>query len=454
MYAAVFGVDVPTTQSQLIESTQGMPWTTSALRSPKPAANEGDSSAPRKSTVIRLHIPPRRSTRLTPPTPIPTTTEADDIILQDTIQLSLTEQKSCDELEAKQNVQKVEGHLIAEEIKKLVERTKNVENPEVDSSILRQNDNQNDPGTRLEPRSNKESPKVEITVEVQPVNTIKEEEELAEDDYELRRREKGKNVEESRHAPSPTIIRSPRIHSNLKCSDTEKLQELTVNYRPHSSSTPSSSSSKLSATNRLLSLFKPKTGRFKRYKSFFDELQGRYGYLFEHLKTRFMPRKKFHALPQHLQEVMEALLPKMVVAHIKELTKTQVPIYVAHGLLMERQQSQADVAKMIADAIHQECENLQAQISSQINNAITNHIPSWVDSSIWNYMSSNISHVYPTQASQASAHEQQYQLYLTMKDNPQLQHDDLPNWLALKIKFEGLQASNTPCRPSAIRPRD
>ncbi|GKE59784.1 hypothetical protein Tco_1510151 [Tanacetum coccineum] len=41
-----------------------------------------------------------------------------------------------------------------------------------------------------------------------------------------------------------------------------------------------------------------------------------------------------------------------------------------------------------------------------------------------------------------------------MKDNPQLQHDDLPIWLALKIKFEGLHASKTPCRTSAIRPRD
>ncbi|GKG64690.1 hypothetical protein Tco_0663666, partial [Tanacetum coccineum] len=36
-------------------------------------------------------------------------------------QLSLAEQKSHDELEAKQNVQKVEEHLIAEDIEKLVE---------------------------------------------------------------------------------------------------------------------------------------------------------------------------------------------------------------------------------------------------------------------------------------------------------------------------------------------
>ncbi|GJV21068.1 hypothetical protein Tco_1370088 [Tanacetum coccineum] len=290
------------TQSQPIESTQGMHRTTSAPRTPNPDIAKGESSAQRNSTVIRLRIPPRRSTRLTPPTPIPTTNEAEDIILQDTIQISLAKKKSHEELKAKQNKEKVKEHLMAEEIEKLVEGTKNVEENMVDSSTLRKNDNQNDPDTRLEPRSNKESTKVEITADVQPVNVIEEEEESAEDDYELKRREKGKHVEESRHTPSPTTIRSPRIHSTLISLDTEKLQELMVNDPPPSSSTPSSSSPKfkLSAINRLLSLFKPNTGRFKCYKSFFDELQGCYGYLFEHLKTRFMPRKKFNVLARHL----------------------------------------------------------------------------------------------------------------------------------------------------------
>ncbi|GKA46502.1 hypothetical protein Tco_0739385 [Tanacetum coccineum] len=187
-------------------------------------------------------------------------------------------QKSHEELEAKQNEDKVKEHLMAKEIEKLVERTENVEeNIEVDSSTLRQNDNQNDPGTWLEPMSNKESPEVEITAAEQHVNVIEEEEETVKDDYELRRREKGKHVEESRNTPSPTTIRSPRIHSTLISSDTEKLQELTVNDPPPSSSTPSSSSPKpkLSASQHILSLFKLKTGHFKRYKSFFDEFQGR-----------------------------------------------------------------------------------------------------------------------------------------------------------------------------------
>ncbi|GKF25444.1 hypothetical protein Tco_0081338, partial [Tanacetum coccineum] len=215
--------------------------TTSAPRTPNPDVAEGESSALRKSTVIRLRIPQRRSTRLTPPTPIPTTDEADDLIVQDTIQLSLVEQKSHEELEAKQNEEKVKEHLMAEEIEKLVEGMENVEEHGVDK-----------------------------------------EEESEEDDYELRIMEEWKHVEESRNTPSPTTIRSPRIHYTLISPNTEKLKELTVNDPPPSSNTPSSSSPKpkLSASQHILSLFKPKTRRFKRYKSFFDELQGRYKYLF------------------------------------------------------------------------------------------------------------------------------------------------------------------------------
>nr|GEU69227.1 ribonuclease H-like domain-containing protein [Tanacetum cinerariifolium] len=100
----------------------------------------------------KIIIPPRRLIRLTPPTPNLTTAKADDIILQDTIQLILAEQKGHDELEAKKNVQKVKEHLINEEIEKLLEGTENVENVDVDSSTLRQNDNQNDPDTRFMPR--------------------------------------------------------------------------------------------------------------------------------------------------------------------------------------------------------------------------------------------------------------------------------------------------------------
>nr|GEW77365.1 retrovirus-related Pol polyprotein from transposon TNT 1-94 [Tanacetum cinerariifolium]GEW79590.1 retrovirus-related Pol polyprotein from transposon TNT 1-94 [Tanacetum cinerariifolium] len=59
MYVVVFKIDVPMTQSQPIESTQGTHTTTSAPKSPNPDVDKGESSAPRKSTVIRLRIPQR-----------------------------------------------------------------------------------------------------------------------------------------------------------------------------------------------------------------------------------------------------------------------------------------------------------------------------------------------------------------------------------------------------------
>ncbi|GKB10852.1 hypothetical protein Tco_0844775, partial [Tanacetum coccineum] len=75
MYAEVFGIDVPLTQSQLTESTQR------THRTPNPNMDAGVSSALKRSTVIRFRIPQRRSTRLTPPAPVPTVDKADEMIL-------------------------------------------------------------------------------------------------------------------------------------------------------------------------------------------------------------------------------------------------------------------------------------------------------------------------------------------------------------------------------------
>ncbi|GKG62505.1 hypothetical protein Tco_0634278, partial [Tanacetum coccineum] len=80
------------------------------------------------------------------------------------------------------------------------------------------------PGTRLEPRSDKERPEVEKISNIsQPVNIIEEEEESAKDDSELKRREKGKEIEESKNTPSPTTTRSLWTHSTLISLDTKKL---------------------------------------------------------------------------------------------------------------------------------------------------------------------------------------------------------------------------------------
>ncbi|GJV32850.1 hypothetical protein Tco_1393250 [Tanacetum coccineum] len=205
MYAKVFGLDVPLTQSQSTESTQGIHSTPSAPRSPNPKMDAAESSAPKWSTVIRFCLPKRRSTRLTPPAPVPTADKAYEMILQDTLQ-----------------------------IEKMVEGPENV----VDDSSIPRNDELNILGTRLEPRSDKESLEVEITndeeVEITnvviPVNVNEEEEEITDEVYELKRREKGKILEESRSIPFPTPIRSPKIHTDLM--KFENLQVPQTTCRP------------------------------------------------------------------------------------------------------------------------------------------------------------------------------------------------------------------------------
>ncbi|GJV95477.1 hypothetical protein Tco_1547054 [Tanacetum coccineum] len=159
--------------------TEEMKHTEHYKMSPTPKKDATESSALKRSTVIRFCLLERRSTRLTPPTPMPTVDKADEMILQDTLQI---------------------------------------------------------PSTRLEPRSDKKRPEVESTndeeVEVTnvviPVNVNEEEDEITDEVYELKRREKGKIVEETRSIPFPTPIRSPRTHTNFVSSDTEKLQELTI----------------------------------------------------------------------------------------------------------------------------------------------------------------------------------------------------------------------------------
>ncbi|GKF29525.1 hypothetical protein Tco_0095867, partial [Tanacetum coccineum] len=175
------------------------------------------------STMIRLRLLESRSTRLTPPVPVPTVEQADEIILQDTLQVSLVKHRSQEEQEARENVELVNKHLASKLIKKLEPRS-DKKRPEVEST----NDEE-----------------VEVTNVVIPVNVNEEEEEITDEVYELKRREKGKI--------------------------------------------------------------------------------GRYTYLFEHLKVRFLSRKSFDTLADHLQEVMVESLPTMVDTHIKEQVKKQVP---------------------------------------------------------------------------------------------------------------------------------
>ncbi|GJT10394.1 hypothetical protein Tco_0857436 [Tanacetum coccineum] len=297
-----------------------------------------------------------RSTRLTPPAPVLTVDKADEMILQDTLQVSLAEHKSHEEQEARENVALVDEHLTSKEIEKM-------ESPEVE--IAKEKEVEITQETEVE--ITQETPAVDITNVIIPVNVTDEDEEITDEVYELKRREKGKNVEESRNSP---ILHQLDLLGFIliSISDTkEKLRNLTDT--PHTTSSSSSPHKKLTKTNRLLSLFKTKPTRFKRYKSFFHELQGRYGYLFDIVRARFMPRKSFDTLADNLHDVMVETLPTIVDKHVKkqvmqqvpEQVRNQVPVYVAEGLILERQKAKEETERLIAKAI------LQFRISFRID---------------------------------------------------------------------------------------
>ncbi|GKA69473.1 hypothetical protein Tco_0775537 [Tanacetum coccineum] len=65
LYAEQFGIDVPMTQSQPIESTQGTHKIPSAPRPPNPEEQQGESSVAKKSLIIR--IPKRKKPDLETP---------------------------------------------------------------------------------------------------------------------------------------------------------------------------------------------------------------------------------------------------------------------------------------------------------------------------------------------------------------------------------------------------
>ncbi|GJY66669.1 hypothetical protein Tco_0468907 [Tanacetum coccineum] len=84
-----------------------------------------------------------------------------------------------------------------------------------------------------------------------------------------------------------------------------------------------------------------------------------------------------------------------------------------------RKTTKEEMERLISKAILQERGRMQAQISSQIQNAIDNAIPYLVDTSVRSYMSGHILHVHPAQ-----------------------------------MMFEKIQVPHTACRPSAVRTRN
>ncbi|GJU55194.1 hypothetical protein Tco_1228908 [Tanacetum coccineum] len=372
MYAEVFGLDVPLIQSQPTESTQGTHRTLSAPRSPNPATETAESNM---------------------------------------IQVSLAEQKSHEEKEARENVAQVAQHLAVEEIEKLVEESENEKEEETTKDT-----------------------EVEQNIII-PVNVDDEEDEITDEVFNLRRRAKGKNER--------SLWISPILH---------QLDHLESLYS-RSSRSDSFLCTKVSQKQSDFYHDQFKTKSIQRYKTSFHEItRNDMVYLFAHLKKRFMPRTSSDQLADNLHDVMMETLPSLVKEKVTEQVKkevhvqvrNQVPVYLAEGLIMERKLTKEETERLISKAILQERGHMQAQISSQIQNAIDNAIPSLVDASVRNYMSGHILHVHPAQVHSSSIPEQQHQLYLAIKAYPSVtKQPDISILVGSKMKFEKTTESSS-----------
>ncbi|GKA70078.1 hypothetical protein Tco_0776142, partial [Tanacetum coccineum] len=135
----------------------------------------------------------RISTRLTPLAPVPTADKSNEMLLQDTLQVSLAEHKSREEQEARENVALVNEHW---QLRRLRSLLKSLRIPLVEIDQEKEEENTKD--TEVEPNI------------VIPVNVDDEEDEITDE-----------------------VL--PRNLSTLGSLDTEKLQELTVTHPTPSS---------------------------------------------------------------------------------------------------------------------------------------------------------------------------------------------------------------------------
>ncbi|GJZ39780.1 hypothetical protein Tco_0586343 [Tanacetum coccineum] len=291
MYVEVFGLDVLLTQS--------------------------------RSTMIRFRLPSRQSARLTLPVPVPTAEKDDEMMLQDMIQVSLAEQKSREEQEARENVALVYKHLAAEEIEKLVEESENVD----DSSPPRHDDT-SIPGTR--------------------------------------RRAKGKNVEESRISPIPSPTRSPRNLSTLVSSDTEKLQELTVTNPTPSSSSFAPKDNIVTYLHISRKRFMPRTSSDQLADNLHDVMMETLPSL---VKEKVMKKVK-KEVPAQVRDQVNAYLAEGLILE-RKTTKEETERLISKAFLQERGRMQAHISLQIQNVIDNAIPSL---VDASVRSYMSSHI--------------------------------------------------------------------------------
>ncbi|GJY83412.1 hypothetical protein Tco_0496788 [Tanacetum coccineum] len=173
---------------------------------------------------------------------------------------------------------------------------------------------QEDPDTRIDPKSHKES------LEAEKVGRL-----------------------EIRDTLLATPTRSPRTES--LSLDKDKLKELMASKISSSSSNPTSH-------------------RTRHIQGAIAHMSRRHGYMLQHMRKSFMHRHDMNNLVNKLEEILREVVPKMVDNTIDQNMQENLPWLVKKALRQERENAKAELASMVADAMKKEQERTRAELSS------------------------------------------------------------------------------------------
>ncbi|GJX91872.1 hypothetical protein Tco_0345198 [Tanacetum coccineum] len=354
------------------------PTLTASPQGKKRKQNARELSSPRKTHKITI----KRKQQSTTSIPPPGDDRERDAIAEATLP-SLALHKTALAAEAQENVAKVQEKLYEEETEKMIEGDEDEESyaSEFADSIL--NDDVDDFGTRLEPKSYKENPEkvdnddVEIEKETKDDENVEKDnkaEEIKKDKNDVEKtdevvKEKDivddmtgsmENRKELKRTPIPSPTRSPR---NVSSSDKTVFKELTATVSPTTATT-----------------------------------------------------SKIREVLDHCNKVD----PDITFAKTKEMITQEMP-------------------RLVNLAVNKDREVDLINAKEMITKEFATHGPKMIEELFRKHMQNTTLNLYPTTSSSAarkSSADLQHQLYLNMKSNPQDQAADPELWEILKAKFD------------------
>ncbi|GJR41229.1 hypothetical protein Tco_1216913 [Tanacetum coccineum] len=335
-------------------------------------------------------------------------TERDEIV--EATLLSLTLHKTALTAEAQENVAKVQENLSEKEIEKMVEGDEDEKSYASEFADSMLNDDVDDSGTRIEPESHKENPKVVADDDVtKRKDDEKDEDEVKDDDVEKtdNAAEEKDNDDHTNHTlvgthatgsietrneqmqtPIPTPTRSTR---NELSSDKTISEELTTLVSPTTATTSKTKTKRGFTSNKTKILPGSIAGMCRRR-----------GQIRHHIKTKFVTHEFFMGKIREFLDHCNNVVPEMTFAKTNEMIKEEMP-------------------RLVDLAIQKDQEIASTSVPKLISKEFATHEPKMIEELFRKYTQNTTLNLYPTTSlstAEKSNADLQHQLYLNMNSKP------------------------------------